>query len=222
MIVQATSNVLHKRTGQSAVTLQPDLDTQAVEVPDMSERDLPDIEYLRQRLRYEPDTGKLFWRETPSRNTAWNARYANREAFTSVDRHGYHQSNLGGKVLRAHRVAWALHTGTWPAADVDHINHNRTDNRITNLREASRGENRKNASKPCNNTSGVCGVSWDIVYSKWQAYVTEGGVQRSLGRFVAFDDAVAARRAAEREFGFHANHGIDAIKQPVSRTALNA
>lgn len=222
MIAQASRSMLHKRTGQSAVTLQPDLDTQAMELPYMSENKLPDIEYLRQRLRYEPDTGKLFWRETELRNAAWNKRYANREAFTSFDRHGYRQSNMGGKVMRAHRVAWALHNGVWPAADIDHINHERADNRMANLRDASRGENRKNASKPRNNTSGACGVSWDAAGSKWQAYVTEGRVQRSLGRFANFDEAVAARRAAERKFGFHANHGIDAIIQPVSRTAPHA
>lgn len=176
----------------------------------MPKRDLPSVGYLRQRLRYEPDTGKLYWLSCPHRSAAWNARYAGREAFSSKDRHGYRQTNLDGSVLRAHRVAWVLAYGEWPEADIDHVNHDRADNRLRNLRKATRSENLRNTRLPPRNTSGVCGVSWSKKSAKWRADIHHDGKQRFLGHFDEFDDAVAARKAAERQFGFHENHGIDA------------
>jgi hypothetical protein len=176
----------------------------------MSIHDLPSIDYLRQRLRYEPDTGEFFWKVNPDATRSWNTRYAGKQAFTSKDRHGYHHTNLDGRVFRAHRVAWALHHGAWPEADIDHINHVRSDNRAENLRAVSRADNRKNASRSKNNTSAVCGVSWYGAKGCWQAYITTGGIQRNLGSFTIFADAVAARKAAEARYGFHPNHGVEA------------
>ena len=203
--------MLYVRTGRSASTLRPVLNTQATELLGMSTRDLPDLEYLRQRLRYEPDTGKLFWLPHSMASKSWTTRYAGKEAFTSKDRHGYRQTHMDGIVLRAHRVAWALHYGAWPEFDIDHVNHDREDNRLCNLRAVTRAENRKNASLSRNNTSGVCGVYWSTDRRKWGAYITSGGLQHNLGHFASFEDAVAARRAAEGRFGFHENHGIDAV-----------
>jgi hypothetical protein len=175
----------------------------------MANKPLPPVEYLRQRLRYEPETGKLYWREHPSMPTHWNTRYAGAEAFTA-DFKGYRLGTFGYKRYLAHRVAWALHHGQWPSDSLDHVNHNPADNRIENLREAPHSDNMKNMRMHRTNTSGATGVYWFARYQKWMASIKADGVQHFLGYFADKQDAIAARKAAETRYGFHANHGVQA------------
>lgn len=114
-------------------------------------------EILRQLLRYEPETGKLFWLERGPKwfsdkpvgqqhnANAWNAKYAGKEAFTSVGFNGYRQGSVFRQGMNLHRVAWAIHHGEWPD-HIDHINRDRLDNRICNLRSVTKAENAKNLS----------------------------------------------------------------------------
>lgn len=173
----------------------------------MPKTTIPTVEYLRQRLRYEPKTGKLFWRECPTRRPQWNGRYAGREAFTAKNDGLYFVGNLGNGALRAHRVIWAMVTGAWPVDEIDHIDHDRSNNRIENLREVTRTENGRNTSKPKTNTSGVVGVTWNGVTGMWQAQIEICRKNNVLGQFACFDDAVAARKDAEIKHRFHRNHG---------------
>jgi len=172
------------------------------------------IETLRELLVLDASTGRLFWRERarkwfPSDRAwaAWNARYAGMETFTRVGHWGYRLGSIFNRGYRAHRVAWAIFYGEWPQ-EIDHINHNRADNRISNLRSVSHQENNQNRGRHRNNTSGVTGVEWNAAEGKWQARITIGGKARRLGLFVHFSDAVAARLGAEKEHGFHPNHGV--------------
>lgn len=165
-------------------------------------------------LQYNPETGKLFWKPRPvdmfkSERDAkiWNTRYSGKEAFTCDDGHGYRQGNIHNRKYQAHRVIWLLHTGAWPAEQIDHVSGDRADNRIENLRPVSHAENGKNKRKPSSNTSGVVGVFWHKVHRKWLAKIMVNGRHKHLGLFGCFNDAVAARKAAEREMGFHPNHG---------------
>lgn len=98
----------------------------------------------------------------------------------------------------AHRVAWAIFYGEWPVSDIDHRNGISGDNRIENLRPASDSENQCNAKIRIDNTSGVKGVSWSKKENKWQAYITKDKKTRPLGRYASFEEAVSARRLAER------------------------
>lgn len=173
----------------------------------MATRDLPSIDYLRQRLRYEPKTGKLYWRWHEALSPKWNGKWAGREAGTRRP-DGYIAVSVDRKLLRAHRVAWALQHGAWPPKDVDHINHNRADNRLDNLRLATHRENCRNSSRSRRNTSGETGVARHKPSGKWRAQIQPDGKAVHLGLFDYFEDAVAARKAAERRFGFHENHGI--------------
>lgn len=168
----------------------------------MARSQLPLPGHLRQLLRYEPDTGKLFWLERSS--SWWNTRYAGTEAMATVS-HGYKSSVIGGRFLLAHRVIWAIVYDEWPPADIDHINGNRADNRLCNLRAVDRSTNAKNMARSSRNTSGVIGIS--PVRDKWRACITSRGKLRVLGDFTDFADAVAARAKAEIEEGFHPNHG---------------
>lgn len=181
----------------------------------MAAKPLPSPELLRQLLRYEPETGKLFWLERPlgtfadeTRGKIWNIRFANREAFTAYNGQGYRIACLKGKMLRAHRVAWAIYYGVWPVGFLDHVNQKRDDNRIENLRNADFGINARNASKSLSNRSGQTGVHWNKRARRWRAKIRHGGCEQQLGEFVDFDQAVTARKTAEALLGFSPNHGM--------------
>lgn len=130
-------------------------------------------------------------------------------AFTALDgrplgarqSRGYINISIGGHKALAHRLAWFSMTGQDPS-HIDHINRVRVDNRWSNLRQADAGLNQCNRSVARNNTSGVPGVALDRHGRKWQAYIKRFGKRVHLGVFEVFDDAVAARKAAEaRVFG---------------------
>lgn len=171
------------------------------------------ISVLREALDYNPETGQLIWKKRPREHFAtargmniFNNRDAGKPAGR-VDTKGYPEIRIFGKTIRAHQIAWAFQTGYWPANLIDHINGDRADNRWCNLREVSHAENVKNKALDSRNTSGVVGVCWDKQEGRWRAQI---GVNRGvikLGSYINFDDAVAARKAAEQRFGFHENHG---------------
>lgn len=173
----------------------------------MAAKPLPDIDTLHQLLRYEPETGKLFWKERDDVRPGWNTRWAGKEAFTAVDGHGYKMGRISYTIFRAHRVIMAMANGEWPTEEVDHINGVRDDNRLSNLRLVSRSENARNLRRPSDNTSGHVGVSWHKASRKWRASIKTNGEQKYLGIFTKKADAIAARNAAEAELGFHRNHG---------------
>jgi hypothetical protein len=174
-------------------------------------RDLPSIDYLRQRLRYEPETGKLYWLECASTSKKWNTRYAGAEALGTVNASGHKYGSVTGCKLKAHRVVWALHYGVWPDGDIDHINQQPADNRIENLRVATKSDNMRNVARTRANTSGATGVVWYKRKAKWHARITVDGRQLSLGYYDRFEDAASARKHADARWGFHANHGGERI-----------
>ena len=143
-------------------------------------------------LAYNPKTGQLYRKGKP---------------VGCVGSDGYLIVTLDGKQLKAHRVAWAIHHGKFPEGHVDHINGDRTDNRIENLRDVTRQENQRNLKKPSHNKSGVVGVSWDASRGSWYASIQVGGKTKNLGRWQDKRCAVAIRRVAEHVYGFHENHG---------------
>lgn len=183
---------------------------------------LPSKEELNKLLRYEPDTGLLFWRRRTEEDgfvdvgrhslahtcAKWNGRFADKEALIKVA-HGYRCGRLNRDYVMAHRIIWKLVTDIDPI-QVDHIDGDRSNNRWENLRNVTASENRRNTARRSNNTSGVVGVHWNKQIKKWSAVIVLKTVY--LGAFDSFDDAVAARKAAEVEYGFHPNHGREAVK----------
>lgn len=162
----------------------------------MSNKHLPTIEYLRQRLIYEAETGILTWRYCEVMPNKWLARWANKEALATVNGDGYRVGKIDDKMYRAHRVAFAVHHGHWPTEHIDHINGDKTDNRICNLREATGSENQRNRSKPKNNTSGFKGVS--LNKGKWMAQIMLNGKRYCLGTFNTPKDASIAYASAAK------------------------
>ena len=176
----------------------------------MADRDLPAPDYLRQRLRYDPETGALHWRDNPDFPAMWRTRYSGRAAFTCVNHNGYRMGRVDSRAFLAHRVIWAMYHGEWPQGEIDHLDHDRLNNRIANLRIVDHRENHRNTSLRRNSASGVLGVSWFKAGAKWSAYIMVDRVKRHLGYFDDKQAAIRARRGAEREYGFHANHGVEA------------
>lgn len=179
------------------------------------------IETLGQLLRYDAGTGKLYWLErsvemfvgnwnkTAEQLCAWwNGRFAGREAFTADGFYGCKAGRIFGKSHYAHRVAWALSAGDWPASEIDHINGDRADNRMSNLRAVDHQANMQNKKVYASSTSGCHGVTFHKRMQRWQAKITINKKVRYLGTFDTRDAAVAARRLAEEASGtFHEQHG---------------
>lgn len=157
-------------------------------------RSLPGRLRLNELFVY--DNGKLFNRIDRRR-----ARKG-QEAGTFCKDIGYRKVYLDGGVYYTHRLIWKLLYGEDPA-EIDHINGNRSDNRITNLRSVCHLENMRNTKKMSNNSSGVMGIYWLKDRSKWRASIG----RESLGDFDKLEDAAAARKQAEKEYGYHPNHG---------------
>ena len=162
-------------------------------------------ELLRKLMRYEPETGKLFWRERVNGSVQWNARHAGNEAMCCVAA-GYLVGRLHGKNHRAHRVAWAIFYGKWPHL-IDHIDGNGLNNKICNLRDVDQTTNMQNASLSVRNTSGHVGVHFDKARGKWAASIRANYINIRLGRFKCITAAILARKSAELKYGFHENHG---------------
>lgn len=137
---------------------------------------------------------------------SWNCRYAGKEAFTAIDGTGYRSGRIFNKTYHAHRIICVLQSGEWPE-EVDHINGDRSDNRWGNLRHVTKRENSKNKRISVLNTSGVTGVYWDKSKGKWFASIQVGGKTKFLGYHATIDLCTSARKSAELQFGFHANHG---------------
>lgn len=172
---------------------------------------------LKQVFDYDPRSGSFSW-ATPTRSwfvsdlhwAAFRARDGGGDPFTLDHSQGYLWGSVGGELVLAHRAAWAYCHGSWPDSEIDHINHDRKDNRISNLREVDRTDNSRNSRLRSDNTSGVTGVTWDRQRGKWAAQIgLPGRKNKALGRFDTLEEAVSARKAAERLYGFHPNHGSD-------------
>lgn len=112
---------------------------------------------------------------------------------------GYVQIKIHGRRYYAHRLAWLSATGAWPTAEIDHINGVRDDNRIANLREATRSQNRQNLHRT-KSVSGVVGVTWNRFEGKWTAQLTSCGTIYRLGYFDNLDEAVKARLEAKAKY----------------------
>lgn len=170
-----------------------------------------DVDLVRKFMDFDPRTGLLTWLPraevyftSPGQHKNWNARYPGNEALSSIYK-GYKHGHILKMPFLAHRVAWAHYYGEWPNSLLDHINGQRHDNRIANLRVVNKIENARNAKMNANNTSGATGVSFRG--NAWIARISDGRKLIQLGTFATIEEAVAARQAAERSLQYHENHG---------------
>ena len=145
-----------------------------------------DVKQLFDYLSYNPDTGLFTWVMNPVRSKLVGeiAGNANKRGYISIWINGFHFS--------AHRLAWAMSNGEWPLLDIDHINEDKSDNRICNLRHASRSENMFNRGTNKNNTSGMKGVTFCKCTGMWRAQMMVNRKSVKVGRFKSREEASAA------------------------------
>ena len=153
----------------------------------------PSIDELRRIFTYDPETGALVWKQRDDVGAAWNARHAGQPAFRTVHSEGYLTGNIWRRKYYAHRVAFAMHHGRWPAGLIDHINGDRTDNRATNLREVGLSENAKNRRAGLKQ-SGHAGIWWIEGAQRWRVVHRHGGRRYNVGSFATLDEAIDAMR----------------------------
>jgi hypothetical protein len=138
---------------------------------------------LKEVLHYNPKTGVFTW-------------IKNSNIASSKSPHGYLRVYVDGTSFYQHRLAWFYVNGCWPENEIDHINGVRTDNRINNIRLATRSENEMNTKMRSDNSSGVKGVSWYASRGRWVAEIRLQGKNIWLGQFEELKDAENAIRKA--------------------------
>jgi len=157
----------------------------------MKPMQLPPVELLRALFDYDPETGKVTWKVTLS-NRAQEGTEAG-----STKSNGYRQIKFNKTMYKTHRIAWALAYGEDPAGyEIDHINRIKDDNRLVNLRLATRSENMTNVGLRCDNKSGHTGILWNKNMRKWEARIVINKVRQTLGYFTDINEAVTARQNA--------------------------
>lgn len=159
------------------------------------------VSRLREALAYDAQTGAVTWKEDRKNGKPVGS------VAGSLKSTGYRHIRIDGRMCQEHRICWALHYGKWPEGNIDHINGDPSDNRLENLRCVSQAANNRNARRRRDNTSGVTGVLWYKAQGKWGAKINRDGKPVFLGLHASMEDAIAARRLAEAEYGYHSNHG---------------
>lgn len=181
---------------------------------------MTDTELIRERLRYDPDTGKLYW--NASKNKAWNTRRENTEAgcafVGSRSDNAYIKVFIGKRLAYpAHRIAFLLMEGRWPEI-IDHINGNGLDNRWSNLREVSRALNARNAKINRRNKTGVMGVYYRN--GRYRVIGKKDNKAIGLGTYSNIFDAACAKRSFEIANSYLPEHGNRSITY--GREAIHA
>lgn len=150
-------------------------------------------ERLKELLEYDPETGVFVWKITRRGKAKAGARAG------AINNNGYEHIWIDQIAYKSHRLAWLYVNGSWPARAIDHINRIKSDNRITNLREATKAQNGWNRGKNSNNTSGYPGVSWHKTVGKWSARIRIDSARKHLGYFDTPEEANAAYVRAKAE-----------------------
>lgn len=162
------------------------------------------VEYIQERLDYDLDKGKLYWK--PTSNKSWSTKFAGKEAGCRFNG-GYIKLSIDNEGYLAHRLLWVLAHGYWPDG-IDHINGIRSDNRIVNLREANQSQNMSNVARWAHNTSGVKNVRWHEATGKWLVRVKKRGYTHYFGYYEDLEEACEVAHKARIELhGAYSNHG---------------
>ncbi len=156
---------------------------------------------LKELFSYNPENGKF------TRIKTLSSRAIAGDSAGSIHPHGYLQIMIDGSSYKAHRLAWLYESGEHPPLQIDHVNHDRSDNRMSNLRAVDHINNMKNQKLSSNNASGVNGVAFNKKTKKWVSRIKVDRKDIYLGSFDSIFDAEKSRVDANNKHGFHLNHG---------------
>lgn len=168
-------------------------------------------EILNDLLTYDNDTGFLYWKERDIKyfteykyQKIWNDEFAYERAFMTTDEKGYYSGYILGKKKLSHRIIWQMHNDEVPDI-IDHIDGNRKNNVLNNLRNVDVGENNRNMKLRSDNRYGQVGIR--ASGKKWRAFIYHNKKEINLGSFGNIEDAIEARLNAQISLGYHENHG---------------
>ena len=154
-------------------------------------------------LRYDAISGTLIWiSNLHSKRAVPNSR-----AGSLVKSTGYRNISLFGRTYLEHHLIWFIYYGVWPSGQIDHINQQRDDNRIVNLRDVSKAENARNRTRNPNSKLGEHGIWFNKRTHKYVAEITLNGKKVYQKSFTDLDEAIKERKEKSLELGFHINHG---------------
>jgi len=156
---------------------------------------------LKELFRYDKNSGLFYW----IKRTSNRIKVGDIAGNLSAD--GYIEIRLDKKLYKAHRLAWLYVYGALPMLNIDHINHNKTDNRIENLRDVTFQKNSQNTKMHKDNKSGKMGVHYSKRDNVWIAYISIKGKRKHLGSSKDKHTAIELRNCAEKKYCFHNNHG---------------
>jgi hypothetical protein len=137
---------------------------------------------LKELLKYDPETGIFEWKVSRGRMSAYTEAGA-----TNV--WGYRKIKIFGQLHSAHRLAWVYVYGVMPTGEIDHIDKNKINNRIANLRDVSKSENMMNQKLHSNNTTGHRGICYSYQRDRFCVYVR----RKYYGSYRTLQDAIKAR-----------------------------
>jgi len=160
------------------------------------------LEALLKDHFYNADTGSF----TRKNQTTTSPKVG--EDSANINANGYKQFYVCGKLFLVHRLVWLIENGEMPNGSIDHINQDKSDNRIQNLRLVPHSENMKNKKLYAQNKYGIAGVYWYKKNKKWASQIRNSKKLYSLGYFDNFFDACCARKSAELKFNFSFSHGV--------------
>jgi hypothetical protein len=161
-------------------------------------------EYLKSIYKYDGETG-IFTRLKP------HPRWKVGQVAGTDNGSGYIRISINYKQVYAHRLAWLYVHGVMPKKTIDHINGNRSDNRICNLRAITKAENNQNMPMFKTNKSGLTGVHWSKSRNRWVAQISVNNINKRLGRFVSKEEAYNAYLKAKEIYHSFAN--FDRLEQ---------
>lgn len=150
-------------------------------------------ERLREVVSYCPDSGCMIWRVPLSRNSKVGHEVG------SIGAKGYRMVGIDHRYYLVHRLAWLYHFGCWPSEFIDHINGDKSDNRIANLRAATNSQNLRNMPLTKRNKSGVKGVCWHAKRRRWVAEIRVDTKLKHIGYFSDLNEAARAYENVARE-----------------------
>ncbi len=160
----------------------------------------------REMLDYDPQTGAFTWKVRPlshfkseANQTTWNKKNAGKAAGLR-DSIGYVSIRIDRKPYGAHRLAWLLMTGEWPAEKIDHRDLNRSNNAFSNLREATHSDNITNTRVRKDSLSGRKGVHFHKASGLWHVRIMKNGKHHSVGYFRDIESAATAYERAAQKF----------------------